>query len=100
MHEIASGDPESSFRVKMIYYCIIYGSVIGTLFGFIPPNIFLILFSIIIFGAILLFFIYREEKRGRISIKWRFFTTLIFICLIILTGILLYLQISGIFNFV
>jgi len=100
MHEIASGDPESSFRVKMIYYCIIYGSVIGTLFGFIPPNIFLILFSIIVFGAILLFFIYREEKRGRISIKWRFFTTLIFIGLIILTAVLLYLQISGILNFI
>ena len=97
MRDLASEDPESSFRVKMIYYCIIYGSVVGTLFGFIPPNIFLILFSIIIFGAILLFFIYREEKRGRISIKWRFFTTLIFIILIILTAILLYLQIAGIF---
>jgi hypothetical protein len=94
----AGEDPEKKFLVQMVYYTAIFGSVVGIILGFIP-NIFTILFSIIIFGAILLLFIYREEKRGKLSIKWRFYTTIIFIILIIFLAYLIYLQVSGMVNF-
>ncbi|MBY9014257.1 MAG: hypothetical protein KGD68_01055 [Candidatus Lokiarchaeota archaeon] len=52
-------------------------------------GIILILSSIIILGAILAIYIYRIEKKQKISIKWRFYTTIILIVLTVIWTILL-----------
>jgi len=49
----------------------------------------LILSSIIILGAILAVYIYRIEKKQKISIKWRFYTTILLITLTIIWVILI-----------
>ncbi|HUW91207.1 MAG TPA: hypothetical protein VMV43_11910 [Candidatus Nanopelagicaceae bacterium] len=52
-------------------------------------GIILILSSIIILGAILAIYVYRIEKKQKISIKWRFYTTIILIILTVIWAILL-----------
>ncbi|MHA1476676.1 MAG: hypothetical protein ACTSPU_00615 [Promethearchaeota archaeon] len=54
----------------------------------------MILLSIITLGAIIAIYIYRIEKKQKISIKWRFYTTIILIILtiiVILLSVILYL---------
>ena len=60
-------------------------------------GIILILSSIIILGAILAIYIYRIEKKQKISIKWRFYTTIILIVLAVIWAVLLVVfYISGV----
>lgn len=91
-------DPDKKFSRRMKRLIIIWGSVIGIIFLFIPLNflILMIFIAILILGAILLPYIYFKEKRENISIKWRFYTTLFFIFILIITVILMYLQFIGI----
>jgi hypothetical protein len=59
------------------------------------PLVFLVLMifiAITILGAIILSYITYEEKRLKISIKWKFYTTLFFLIILIITIILLVFQ--------
>jgi hypothetical protein len=67
-----------SFTV-FIFTLIIPYYVTSLLLGII-----LILSSIILLGAIVAIYIYRIEKKQKISIKWRFYTTIILITLSII----------------
>jgi len=92
-----SADPDEMFSRKMKRLIILWGGVIGFIFSFIPiafmiPAIFI---SILILGAILEPYIYYKEKKENISIKWRFYSILFFIIILIITGIMAILQISG-----
>ena len=79
----------------MLRLIIGWGSVIGVLFGFIAPvwYIFATWISIWILGAVLLPYMSFKEKREKISIKWRFYTLLILIIMLVLFGILFGIQI-------
>jgi hypothetical protein len=68
----------------VIVLLLILPYITSILFGII-----LIISSIIILGAILAIYIYRIEKKQKISIKWRFYTTIMLIILAIIWGILL-----------
>jgi hypothetical protein len=94
-----SEDQGRQFKWKMIYYIAIWLTLTAVIVGFISTIpvylavliksltlIFIALISSIIFGAIILVYIYREEKKGRISIKWRFFSTLF--CILVLGAII------------
>ena len=87
-------DPDKMFSRKITRLIIIWCSVIGIIFIFIPFEFLslLIFISLLILGAIILPYIYYKEKKENISIKWRFYTTLFFIIILIITGILMYLQ--------
>jgi hypothetical protein len=92
-----SSNPDIRFKGKMIRLVIVWASLLGILFSFIPIE-FLILtvfIGILILGAILLPYIYHKEKKDDISIKWRFYTLLSLISVLIIFGVLLYFQISG-----
>ncbi|MHA1730955.1 MAG: hypothetical protein ACTSU5_03385 [Promethearchaeota archaeon] len=89
------GETAKQFRAKVTYYIVLYACGVGTLLRVIPVNIFVVLVAVIIFRAILLSYINREEKQGKISIKWRFYTTLFLIGLLVATAILAYLQATG-----
>jgi hypothetical protein len=65
-------------------FALILPYITSFLFGTI-----LILSSIIVLGAILAIYIYRIEKKQKISIKWRFYTTIILIILAIIWALLL-----------
>jgi hypothetical protein len=95
----ADEDPEKQFRWNMIYITLLWASMTATIFVFlsyIPPGavpqliqsltlVVILLVCIVIFGAIILIIIYREEKKGKLSIKWRYYVTLFFIVVIIIT---------------
>ncbi|MFX0100049.1 MAG: hypothetical protein ACFFCS_10755 [Candidatus Hodarchaeota archaeon] len=81
----AIDDPVTAFKVNMLYYGIIYAFIVGIFFAFTGLNLIMSLLAIDIFGAILLIFIYYQEKRGVISIKWRLVLSVVFIILIIVT---------------
>ncbi|MFX1302635.1 MAG: hypothetical protein ACFE9X_04670 [Promethearchaeota archaeon] len=96
-----SEDADLMFRRRMLRLIISWGSIIVLLFAFITWvwYIFTIWISIWIMGAILLPYISFKEKRENISIKWRFYTLIILIILLVLFGILLALQIYYIYFF-
>ncbi|NVM16370.1 MAG: hypothetical protein HWN80_01540 [Candidatus Lokiarchaeota archaeon] len=89
-------DIDQIFRVRMQRFITLWISFTVFVFALILPyitsflfGIILILSSIIILGAILAVYIYRIEKKQKISIKWRFYTTIILIILFI-TWVLLF----------
>jgi len=90
-----SEDVDVMFKRRMLRLIIGWGSVIGVLFGFIAPvwYIFATWISIWILGAVLLPYMSFKEKREKISIKWRFYTLLILIIMLVLFGILFGIQI-------
>ncbi|MFX1366500.1 MAG: hypothetical protein ACFFCE_03250 [Promethearchaeota archaeon] len=96
-----SDDPDIKFRRRMIRLIISWSSVIIVLFAFITPiwYIFTIWISIWIVGAILLPYMIFKEKKENISIKWRFYTLIFLIILLIFFGIIFVIQISGAFIF-
>jgi hypothetical protein len=81
----AINDAVKAFKVNMLYYSIIYAFIVGIFFAFTGLNVIMSLLAIDIFGALLLIFIYYQEKRGVISMKWRLVTSIIFIILIFVT---------------
>ncbi|MEE9376598.1 MAG: hypothetical protein V3V33_01005 [Candidatus Lokiarchaeia archaeon] len=84
-------DVDIMFRRRMLRLVISWGSIIIIMFSFIPSDyyIFTTWISIWILGAILLPYIIFKEKNENISIKWRFYTLIILISMLILFGILL-----------
>ncbi|MFX1575263.1 MAG: hypothetical protein ACFFB0_21215 [Promethearchaeota archaeon] len=92
-----SENADVRFKRRMIRLIISWGSIIIILFAFITPiwYIFTVWISIWIVGAILLPYMIFKEKREKITIKWRFYTLLILITLLILFGIIFGIQISG-----
>ncbi len=88
-------DVDVMFKRRMLRLIIGWGSVIGVLFGIIPPlwYIFTTWISIWILGAVLLPYISFKEKREKISIKWRFYTLIILITTLVLFGVLFGIQI-------
>jgi hypothetical protein len=90
-------DLDQIFRQRMQRFITLWISFTVFVFALILPyitsiifGIILILSSIIILGAILAVYIYRIEKKQKISIKWRFYTTILLIILTI-TWVLLVL---------
>jgi len=96
-----SEDLDEIFREKMKRFITILISITAFFLVLILPfiespllTLFLIMLSILGFGAILLIYIYRLEERERVSIKWRFYTLIFFFILLgieILIGAALYL---------
>jgi len=77
-------DLDQVFRQRMQRFITLWVSFTVFVFALILPyitsiifGIVLILSSIIILGAILAIYIYRIEKKQKISIKWRFYTTIL-----------------------
>ncbi|KKN25730.1 hypothetical protein LCGC14_0881870, partial [marine sediment metagenome] len=87
------------FKRRIIRLSIGWGSVIAVLFMVIPPEGYIAttFISIAVVGTIILVYIGRKEEREKISIKWRFYTLLSLFLLLIIFGVLLFLQLS-IFN--
>jgi len=87
-------DVDLMFRRRMFRLVISWGSIITVMFSFIPLEwyIFTTWISIWILGAILLPYIIFKEKNENISIKWRFYTLIILITLLILFGIIVGIQ--------
>ncbi|NHJ22629.1 MAG: hypothetical protein EAX91_16905, partial [Candidatus Lokiarchaeota archaeon] len=84
-------DIDITFRNRMQRFITLWVSFTVFVFALILPSItsiifgiILILSSIIILGAIVAIYIYRIEKKQKISIKWRFYTLII---LFVLVGI-------------
>jgi hypothetical protein len=84
-------DVDLIFRQRMQRFITIWISFTIFVFALLLPyltsiifGIILILSSIIILGAILAVYIYRIEKKQKISIKWRFYTTILLITLTII----------------
>ncbi|MFX0009685.1 MAG: hypothetical protein ACFE9R_05170 [Candidatus Hermodarchaeota archaeon] len=84
-------DIDITFRNRMQRFITLWISFTVFVFALILPSItspifgiILILSSIIILGAIVAIYIYRIEKKQKISIKWRFYTLII---LFVLVGI-------------
>jgi hypothetical protein len=89
-------DIDIVFKNRMQRFITLWISFTVFVFALILPYItsflfgtILILSSIIILGAILAIYIYRIEKKQKISIKWRFYTTIILIVLAIIWALLL-----------
>ncbi|MBN1802153.1 MAG: hypothetical protein JW891_11635 [Candidatus Lokiarchaeota archaeon] len=97
-------DPVKQFKWKLGTYFAVWLSVTTLIAVYITyaPKIsdiistltvvLVFLTSSVILGAIILIDIYRREKAGKISIKWRYYTTLFFILLLIgaiVTGVFL-----------
>jgi hypothetical protein len=83
-------DLDEVFEQKMKRFIIIWICTSLFIYVLILPYIESFIYSLILMtssilglGAILLIFIYRKEKRQKISIKWRFYTTIVSILLMI-----------------
>jgi hypothetical protein len=88
--------PSGKFMLNLLYYAVIYATVTGILFGFMRVTLIITLLAIIIFGAILSGMVYFYEKKGTISMKWRLFTSITLIALIIAFMVLVVLWASGV----
>jgi hypothetical protein len=93
-------DLDQVFRQRMQRFITLWISFTIFVFALILPYLepslssiifgtVLILSSIIILGAILAVYIYRIEKKQKISIKWRFYTTILLISLSIIWVLLI-----------
>jgi len=87
-------DVNTMFRRRMVRLVISWGSIIIIMFTLISFEwyVFTTWISIWILGAILLPYIIFKEKRENISIKWRFYTLIILISMLILFGIIVAIQ--------
>ncbi len=86
--------PTGKFLLNLLYYGVIYTTVTGILFGFMRVTLIITILAVIIFGAILSGMVYFYEKRGTISMKWRLFTSITLIALIIAFMVLVVLWAS------
>jgi len=90
-------DIDQIFKNRMQRFITLWISFTVFVFTLILPyyvtsflfSIILILSSIILLGAIVAIYIYRIEKKQKISIKWRFYTTIILIILAIIWVLLI-----------
>ncbi len=91
-------DPDIIFKRRILRLSIGWGSVLGLLFIVITPQWYLFtgLISTAVVGTIILVFLGRKEEREKISVKWRFYTLLSLFILLILFGVLFFIQLSTI----
>jgi hypothetical protein len=91
-------DPDIIFKRRILRLSIGWGSVIGLLFIVITPEWYLFtgFISTAVVGTIILVFLGRKEEREKISVKWRFYTLLSLFILLILFGVLFFIQLSTI----
>ena len=89
-------DIDKIFRTRMTRLGTVWISMTAFIFVFIIPYIesfllglIIILSSLLALGAIFAIYIYRIEKKQKISIKWRFYITTILIITVIIWGILI-----------
>ncbi|MFX1357682.1 MAG: hypothetical protein ACFFA8_10375 [Promethearchaeota archaeon] len=89
-------EPDEIFEEKMKRFITAWLGMTGFIFALILPYIKSVLYQFVLIlppilglGAITLIFIYRKEKKEKISIKWRFYTTFISITLFIIWIIVL-----------
>lgn len=97
---VKSTDIDVIFKEKMKKFITILVSITAFILVIILPfiksplfTLFLIMLSILGFGAIILIYLYRLEEKERVSIKWRFYTLIFFFILLgieILIVVLLY----------
>ncbi|MFX1380803.1 MAG: hypothetical protein ACFFBP_00045 [Promethearchaeota archaeon] len=86
-----------SLTITLLYYILGVPQIISDTFNLLL-SFFVLLVSAVIFGALILIYIYRLEKLGKLSVRYRFWTTLFFIIILIIAIILgVYLGIE-IFN--
>ncbi len=88
-------DVNIRFRRRILRLIISWGSILMFLFFIITPvwYVFAFWISIWIIGVILLPYIRFKERSENISIKWRFYTLIVFIILVIVVGIIVGIQI-------
>ncbi|MFW9819529.1 MAG: hypothetical protein ACFFE5_07955 [Candidatus Thorarchaeota archaeon] len=88
-------DVNIRFRRRITRLIISWGSILMFLFFIITPvwYVFAFWISIWIIGVILLPYIRFKERSENISIKWRFYTLIVFIILVIVVGIIVGIQI-------
>jgi hypothetical protein len=88
-------DPNKALKFRMFYLSSIWTAILGIIFNFLDIRFYFLAFllSLVVLGAILLPYIYYLEKQKGISVKWRFYLTLVFILIVIITLILFYFQI-------
>ena len=91
-------EPDDVFEQKMKRFITIWISTSLFIYVLLLPYIESFLYSLILMtssilglSAIVLIFIYRKEKKQKISIKWRFYATTISIILVIVWIILIVL---------
>lgn len=88
-------DPNKALKFRMFYLSSIWTAILGIIFNFLDIRFYFLasFLSLVVLGAILLPYIYYLEKQKGISVKWRFYLTLIFILIVVITLILFYFQI-------
>ncbi|MHA2283248.1 MAG: hypothetical protein ACXAC5_20595 [Promethearchaeota archaeon] len=93
-----STDPDIIFKRRILRLSIGWGSLIGLLFIVITVEWYLFtgFISTAVVGTIILVFLGRKEEREKISVKWRFYTLLTLFILLILFGVLFFIQLSTI----
>jgi hypothetical protein len=91
-----SDDVDKVFRTRMTRFGTVWVSLTFFIYIFIIPylestllGIIIILSSLLALGAIFAIYIYRIEKKQKISIKWRFYITTALIITVIVWGILI-----------
>ncbi|MBN1214920.1 MAG: hypothetical protein JXA99_05690 [Candidatus Lokiarchaeota archaeon] len=87
-------NPGKLLKYRIIYLSSGWLSIIGIILSYIEAEFYIItvLLSFTILGAIFLPYIYYKEKKEKISIKWRFYSTIFFIIILIITIALFYFQ--------
>ncbi|MBD3214723.1 MAG: hypothetical protein GF311_19080 [Candidatus Lokiarchaeota archaeon] len=87
-------EPNLLLKYRIIYLSSIWAGTLGIIFNYIGMEFYLLalFLSLTILGAIFLPYVYYQEKKEGISIKWRFYLTLFFIIILIITLLIFYLQ--------
>ncbi len=97
-------DIDTIFRTRMTRFGTVWISMTAFIFVFILPymepllGLIIILSSLLALGAIVEVYIYRTEKKQKISIKWRFYLTTTLIIVVIIWFILLAILLFTEFN--
>ncbi|TFG25799.1 MAG: hypothetical protein EU533_00715 [Promethearchaeota archaeon] len=88
-------DPDKIFKTRMIRFSTVWFGITIFIFMIIMPlieplfQVILMLSSFLILGLILAIYVWRIEKKQKISIKWRLYITVVLIMLLIIWAILL-----------
>jgi len=98
-----SEDPDIIFRTRMIRFSTVWFGITIVIVTLILPIIsddiilqaFFVLSSFVILGLILAIYVWRIEKKQKISIKWRFYITITLIVMLVIWGILIFMLYLG-----
>ncbi len=92
--QVSDMEPDKLLKYRIMYLSSAWISVLGIILYYFEFKFYLIaiFLSFTIFGAIFLPYIYYKEKKEEISIKWRFYSTIFFIIMLIITLALFYFQ--------